>query len=83
MTLATITRKGQTTIPKKFREHLKLRANERIAFELRGEELVIRRAGASIDELAGSLKSPQPYGGKKAEQDAVAAHLAHRHESRR
>ena len=78
MTLATITSKGQTTIPKKFRDSLKLRAHERIAFELRGEELIIRRAGASIDELAGSLRSAVPYGGTKAERGAVAAHLARR-----
>lgn len=79
MTLATITSKGQTTIPKKFRDSLKLRAHDRIAFDQRGDELVIRRAGASIDELAGSLKSDLPYAGKKAERAAVAAHLGARH----
>jgi AbrB family looped-hinge helix DNA binding protein len=79
MTLATITSKGQTTIPKEFRDRLNLRANERIAFELRGEELVIRRVGASIDELAGSLSTPVAFGGKKAERAAVPAHLAKRH----
>lgn len=79
MTFATITSKGQTTIPKQFRDRLKLKPHERIAFEMRGDELVIRRAGASIDELAGSLKSPVPSGGKKAEREAVAAHLARRH----
>lgn len=79
MTLATITSKGQTTIPKEFRDLLNLKPHERIAFELRGDELVIRRASASIDELAGSLKSSVPYGGKKAERAAVAAELARRH----
>ena len=79
MTLATITSKGQTTIPKKFRDSLKLRPREQIAFELRGDELVIRRAAASIDELAGSLKSPGPYAGKRAERKAMAAALARRH----
>jgi antitoxin PrlF len=60
MTTATLTSKGQMTIPKKFRDSMKLRAHERIAFEQRGDELVIRRAGATIDELAGSLKSSLP-----------------------
>jgi len=78
MTIATITSKGQTTIPKEFRDRLNLKPKGRIAFELRGDELVIRRVGASIDELAGSLKSTVPYGGRKAERDAVAAHLARR-----
>ena len=80
MTLATITSKGQTTIPKKIRDQLKLTAHQRIAFEMRGEELIIRRAGASIDELAGSLKSSIRYVGIKAERVAVAAHLTRRHE---
>lgn len=80
MKLATVTSKGQTTIPKAFRDRLNLQPNQHIAFELRGEELVIRRAGASIDELAGSLKSPVPAGGKEAERAAVASHLARRHQ---
>jgi len=58
---------------------LKLRARERIAFESRGGELVIRRAAASIHELAGSLKSPVPYVGKRAGRKAAAAALARRH----
>ena len=78
MTFATITSKGQTTIPKKFRDSLKLRPRERIAFELRGDALVIRRAAASIDELAGSLKSPVPFAGKSEERKAVAALLGRR-----
>jgi antitoxin PrlF len=78
MTLATITSKGQTTIPKEFRDRMKLGPRERVAFELRGDELVIRRAAASIDELAGSLKSSVPFAGRKAERHAVAVHLANR-----
>lgn len=78
MTLATITSKGQTTIPKKFRDQLNLSPRQRIAFELRGEELIITRASASIDELAGSLKSAVPYAGKKAERRAVSAYLGKR-----
>lgn len=83
MTLGTVTSKGRTTIPKKFRDHLKLRPRERIAFELRGDGLFIRRAAASIDELAGSLKSSVPFAGRKAERHSVAAHLGARHAPRR
>lgn len=82
MTLATITKKGQTTIPKKFRDQLKFTAHQRISVELRGDELVIRRVGGSIDELAGSLKSSIPYAGKRAEREAVSKHLARRHEGK-
>ena len=79
MTFGTISGKGQLTIPKKFWDALKLRAWERIAFELGGDELVIRRAGASSEVLAGSLRSPVPYVGKRAGRKAAAAALAQRH----
>ena len=57
---STISEKGQVTIPKAHREALGIRAGDRLAFELRGDTIRIRK-DPDLDRLAsvyGSLKLP-------------------------
>lgn len=58
MPTATMTSKGQTTIPREIREHLKLKPGDKIAFTLEGGRVVLRAQNRSIMDLAGILKRP-------------------------
>jgi AbrB family looped-hinge helix DNA binding protein len=55
MPTATLTSRGQTTIPKSIREELRLQPGDRIEFILEEDQVVIRRAGADITALDGML----------------------------
>ena len=57
MTVATLTSKGQTTIPKQVREHLKLNPGDKLDFVIEaGGRVVIRPAKLDVRELKGLLK---------------------------
>lgn len=59
MTVATITTKGQTTIPKKIREHLKLHAGDRLDFIIEESGKVsVQPATLDVKELDGILHRP-------------------------
>jgi len=59
MTIATITTKGQTTIPKKIREHLKLHAGDRLDFVIEDNgKVVVQPATLDVKELEGILHRP-------------------------
>ncbi len=59
MTVATITTKGQTTIPKKIREHLKLHAGDRLDFIIEDSGKVsVQPATLDVKELDGILHRP-------------------------
>lgn len=60
MTIATVTSKGQVTIPKAVRDLLDIDAGDQIEFVLtdRGD-VRIRRVGIDIRELRGLLRSPR------------------------
>lgn len=55
MSLSTITTKGQVTVPVDFRKMLGLSPSDRVVFEKKGKDVVIRKA-VDILDLAGSLK---------------------------
>lgn len=55
MPTATLTSRGQTTIPKSIREELRLQPGDRIEFILEEDQVVIRRAGADITALDGMV----------------------------
>jgi antitoxin PrlF len=55
-TEATLTAKGQTTIPKAIRESLGMRAGDRISFTLMPDGIVVMRVkNKRISEVAGLL----------------------------
>ncbi|MEW6756159.1 MAG: AbrB/MazE/SpoVT family DNA-binding domain-containing protein [Candidatus Latescibacterota bacterium] len=57
MPTATLTRKGQTTIPKGMRDHLGLRAGDRIDFVIDDHgNVLMRPAVATLSELKGLLR---------------------------
>ncbi len=59
MAVATITSKGQTTIPKEIRDGLGLRPNDQVHFTLLADGTVIMRAKKrSIREVFGILHKP-------------------------
>jgi antitoxin PrlF len=60
--VATISEKGQVTIPKKIRDALGIRSGDQLEFEIRGDAIRIRK-NPDLDRLAsvyGSLKLPAP-----------------------
>lgn len=54
--ITTLTQKGQATIPVSIRRKLGLKKGNKIVFEERKDEFVIKK-NLSLDELQGSLKS--------------------------
>jgi len=64
---ATLTSKGQTTIPKEIRDSLHMKAGDRMTFTLMPDDTVIMRVKSkSITGLAGKLhkkgRKPVPVG---------------------
>lgn len=54
---ATLTSKGQTTIPKEIRDSLDMRPGDRMTFTLMPDETVVMRVKSkSVTELAAMLK---------------------------
>lgn len=62
MLISTITQKGQVTIPKKIRDTLHLKANDRVIFVKRGNSVIIKPV-KDVLSLRGSIKvdSKQNY----------------------
>ena len=57
MAVATLTSKGQTTIPKQVRDHLKLNSGDKLDFVIEsGGRVVIRPTKLDVRELKGLLK---------------------------
>ena len=64
MSTATITAKGQITIPKDIRQALNLKSQDRVIFVVEGERAILIPARRrSIMELRGTLPSPIPFPG--------------------
>ncbi len=64
---SVITRKGQVTIPKEIRDHLKAKKGEKVAFFLRGDDVVLKVVRGNILSLKGSVKPRQ----RPEDMDAV------------
>ena len=60
MTTATLTSKGQTTVPKEIRDHLHLQPGDRIEFVIeRDGRVVVVPASFDAADLAGALPRPK------------------------
>jgi antitoxin PrlF len=60
MVLATVTSKGQTTIPKEIRDYLHLRTGDEIAFCIQDGSVLIKPMTGDVRELKGFLKKYAP-----------------------
>lgn len=59
MVTATLTSKGQITIPKAIRDALNLQAGDRLAFSLAGDkQALLQPITASVDDVYGVLQRP-------------------------
>lgn len=59
MSIATITSKGQTTIPKEIRELLNLRPGDRISFIIEADgKVYIQPLNVNVEDLSGILHKP-------------------------
>ena len=73
MSLATVSSKGQITLPAKIRRELGIRSRDRVQFLVRGDEIVIRPL-PSFRQLRGTI-SPRKGDQRKTMRDAVAHHV--------
>ena len=81
MSTATLTSKGQVTVPKPIREQLRLKTGDRLDFVLESDgRVVIEPAGSDIRSLRGLLRRPDRPAVSVREMDAgIARHLAAEH----
>ena len=81
MPSASVTSKGQITIPRAIREQLKLSTGDRVDFVVEGGNVILRAGTVDVRQLRGLLRRP----GRKAvtleEMDAAIAR--HHREKRR
>lgn len=74
MLTATLTSKGQLTIPKAVRDSLHLQAGDRIAFIVHGDaEAVLKPVTKSVDDVFGRLHSPGQSRKSVADMNAAVA----------
>ena len=60
MTIATLTTKGQVTIPKDIRDILRLRAGDKIEILVTAEgEALVRPITKKVDDVFGRLRKPE------------------------
>ena len=59
MATATVTSKGQITIPRAVRQSLRLRTGDRVEFVVQGRnEAVLKTVTRTVDEVFGLLRKP-------------------------
>lgn len=75
MPTATITSKGQITLPREVREHLHVREGDRVEFEIqRDGDVRVRPVTGSVEELFGMLRRPgAPSRSLEEIDDGIAA----------
>lgn len=77
MNKATLTSKGQLTVPKEVRDRLDLKPGDGFLFEVEGDavRLEVQRR-KTLGELKGSLSSERAYPGKEAERESTREHVS-------
>lgn len=76
MTSSTLSQNGQTTIPSKVREFLRVGPRDKILYQFEGNRVFIESASASTEALYGSLKSNRKPPTKAELHAARRAHYA-------
>ncbi len=74
--IATVTSKGQITIPKEVRQTLDIKEKDRLLFLVEGDRLtVIPLRHCPLSELYGALPAIKPYPGHEAIRKAIQSEL--------
>jgi antitoxin PrlF len=76
MPSASLTSKGQVTVPKAIRDRLKIATGDRLDFVIEGDRIVLRAAMRDLRSLEGILKRP---GQKAVSIDEMNAAIAKFH----
>ncbi len=75
MVTATITSKGQITIPKAVRDSLHLHSGDKVAFILRdGGETLFKPVTKSVDQVFGAMREPGRPARTVTEMNEAIAH---------
>ncbi|HWM91486.1 MAG TPA: AbrB/MazE/SpoVT family DNA-binding domain-containing protein [Thermoanaerobaculia bacterium] len=83
MPTATLTTKGQITLPREVREHLHVGEGDRVEFEIGSDGKVqVRPVTGSADELFGVLRRPDARPRSIEEMDEGIAALAREEDKR-
>jgi AbrB family looped-hinge helix DNA binding protein len=81
MPTATVTSKGQVTLPKRVREMLRVEAGDQVDFVVdRNGRVVVQAAHADVSELKGLL---QRHGRRAVTLDEMQAAIERQHAKRR
>jgi antitoxin PrlF len=82
MSQSVITRKGQVTIPKDIRDHLRAREGDKAMFIVRGDDVVLKIVRGTILDLKGSVKPvkrPEDFDAvRRSVKRTIAARVARR-----
>lgn len=73
MSLATVSAKGQITLPAKIRKEFRIRSRDKVQFLVRDHEIVIRPL-RSLRDLRGSVP-PVKGDAREAAREAVSSHV--------
>ena len=73
---ATITSKGQVTVPKAIRDHMKIKPGDRVRFFVRPDGMVLMLPVVPASSLRGMLKSNRPPVTIDEMNEAIAAGAA-------
>jgi len=77
--VAKVTSKGQVTIPKRIREQLHIREQDRLLFSVEGDTLLVTPLRRKpLEELRGSLPATKPYLGHDPIRDKLHTDLGER-----
>jgi antitoxin PrlF len=77
--IATITSKGQVTIPKEVRRALKVHENDQLLFVVEGgQAVIIPLVKRPLTELFGALPATRPYPGMDVIREEIRKELGER-----
>ena len=72
MERATVTGKGQITLPQRIRERLNIQTGDKLLFNIEDGQLKVSVLhGQGINELFAALPGVETYAGEEAEADAI------------
>jgi AbrB family looped-hinge helix DNA binding protein len=79
MPSATLTSKGQTTIPKRIRDHLGLKPGDRLRFAIEeGGRVVLELATVPLEQLRGIFPRPERAATLEEIDEAIREHALER-----